>query len=718
MKQLLVKKGQVLVEQVPAPIVSPNNVLVQVHYSCISPGTEMTTVKGSGEPIYKRLLKRPEYIKKAFDLVKEKGFSNARSLLQGKIDASQPIGYSASGIVVAIGINVTGIFVGDRVACAGAGYANHAEMIDVPVNLVVKLDPEMSLDLASTVTLGAIALQGVRRAAPVLGEFVVVFGLGILGQLTVQMLKNAGCRVIGIDLDQKRIDLGLEGGLEVGINPAVHDIVERVNLHTHNLGADTVIIAAAAAGDDIINQSMKICRKKGKVVLVGSVSLDFSREEFYRKEIDFLISTSYGPGRYDAQYEEDGQDYPYAYVRWTENRNMGEYLRQVHEGNIRLDALIDKSFSVTEAPDVYTNLKSGTLKSMVIVLSYPLESDSLSISRSVRLASQSITNPLSRINVAIAGAGGFAQSTHLPNLKQLNADFNVHSVMNRTGSNALGVAKQFDANVATTDYAELLADPEVNLIMICTRHNLHANMTLDALKAGKNVFVEKPLAMNTDELAEIEEFYRINGDNAPVLLTGFNRRFSGAAAIIGKHTADSTTPMLINYKMNAGFIANEVWVQGPEGGGRNIGEACHIYDLFNHLTRSACISVSVDHISPTGLQWNSNDNFVATLKYANGSVCTLTYTSMGAKGFPKETCEVFFDGQVLILNDYKEVVHHSAMGKKIYNCSGKGHLEELEALADCLKGNKAWPITLEEQISATEISFKVEELLNTISIKN
>lgn len=702
-------------EQVPAPVVSPNNVLVQVHYSCISPGTEMTTVKGSGEPIYKRLLKRPEYIKKAFDLVKEKGFNNAKSLLQGKMDASQPIGYSASGIVIAIGINVTGISVGDPVACAGAGYANHAEVIDVPVNLVVKLDPDMSLDLASTVTLGAIALQGVRRSSPVLGEFVVVFGLGILGQLTIQMLKNAGCRVIGIDLDQNRIDLGIKGGVELGINPGTEDVVERVNLYTNNMGADTVIIAAAASGDDIINQSMKICRKKGKVVLVGSVSLNFSREDFYRKEIDFLISTSYGPGRYDSFYEEDGQDYPYSYVRWTENRNMHEYLRLLHEGNIQLDALIDKNFTLNDAPRVYADLKSGVLKSMVIILNYPAEVQAPATSRLVRLAGA--TSNSSKINVGIAGAGGFAQSTHLPNLKQLSSHYEIHTVMNRTGSNALSVANQFNAKVATTDYAELLSDPAVNLVMICTRHNLHASMTFAALKAGKNVFVEKPLAMSMEELWEIKEFYKSN-QSAPVLMTGFNRRFSSAAGIVTKLINGSTTPLLINYKMNAGFISNEVWIQGLEGGGRNIGEACHIYDLFNYLTGSICISVSVDHVTPVGLQWKTNDNFVATLKYRNGSVCTLTYTSMGANNFPKESCEIFFDGQVIVLNDYKEIIQYNSKGKKVYNCSGKGHLEELAVLADCLNESGQWPISLEEQLSATEISFKVEELLNTISINN
>jgi len=504
--------------------------------------------------------------------------------------------------------------------------------------------------------------------------------------------------------------------MEVGINPVLQDVVERVNLHTNNLGADTVIITAAATADDIINQSMKICRKKGKVVLVGSVSLDFSREDFYRKEIDFLISTSYGPGRYDSLYEEDGQDYPYAYVRWTENRNMQEYLRLLNQGNIQIDALINKSFSLTDAPGVYADLKSGLIKSMVIILNYPVEAKEATISRLIKLPDSNKGNPGS-IKVGIAGAGGFAQSTHLPNLRQLNSEFEIYSIMNRTGSNALGIAKQFEANIATTDYAELLSDPEVNLVMICTRHNLHASMTLDALKSGKNVVVEKPLAMTSQEIADIKDFYQSN-TNAPLLMTGFNRRFSSASGIIKKLTRATTTPLLINYKMNAGFIANDVWVQGIEGGGRNIGEACHIYDLFNYLIGSSCISVSVDYITPVRMQWKITDNFIATLKYSNGSVCTLSYTSMGVKTYPKESCEIFFDGQVIMLNDYKEIIHYNSKGKKIYNCSGKGHIEELAALAKCLNKGGAWPITLEDQFSATEISFKVEQLLNTISAPN
>lgn len=706
MKQLLVKKGKIFVEQVPIPLVDANHILVKVAYSCISPGTEMTTLKGSGEPLYKRLIKKPEYLKKVYDLVKEKGIIQAKSLLKGKVEAAYPIGYSASGTVVAVGQNVIGILPGDKVACAGAGHANHAEYIDVPVNLVVKLPEGMDLSEASTVTLGAIALQGVRRTNPLIGERVVVFGLGILGQLTVQLLKNNGCIVIGIDVDQTRVELAMKNGMDVGINAVQFDSVERVLKNTGHYGADAVIITAAASGDTIIDQAMKMCRKKGRVVLVGSVSLAFSREEFYKKEIDFLISTSYGPGRYDEVYEDEGMDYPFAYVRWTENRNMEEYLRLIHVKKISLSHFTNNSFTVNDAPLVYEQLVGGFLKDMLIVLTYPSTNGKVNVETTIRVTEN--YKDSGRINIAVIGAGGFAQSTHLPNINHLSSNFAIHTILNRNGANAISVAKQFSAKNATTNFTEVLNDPEIGLVMICTRHDLHAGMTIEALKAGKHVFVEKPLAMNNEELLLIEEFYKSSDAQKPLLMTGFNRRFSEAAVQMMKLIEKSTTPLIINYRMNAGFIPPDFWVHGKEGGGRNIGEACHIYDLFNYLTGARCEIVSASAIDPKGKQWNRNDNFVTVLKYSDGSVCTLTYTSMGDKAVSKESCEIYFDGQILQMNDYKEVLHYSSKGKKVISCNGKGHLQELEALRDTLTEGKEWPISLEDQLAATRISFEVD----------
>ena len=713
MKQLLVRKGKIIVEDVPMHVPNLNNVLVKVAYSCISPGTEMTTVKGSGEPLYKRLIKKPEYLKKAYDLIKQKGLVQAKSVLKGKVDAAYPIGYSASGIVVAVGKNVTGFVPGDKVACAGAGHANHAEYIDVPVNLVVRLSDAIDLAEASTVTLGAIALQGVRRTNPTLGERIVVFGLGILGQLTVQLLKNNGCYVIGVDVNAHRVNMALKNGMDIGINANEDETIERVLKHSDNFGADAVIITAAASGDSIIDQAMKMCRKKGRVVLVGSVSLAFSREDFYKKEIDFLISTSYGPGRYDDTYEDEGIDYPFAYVRWTENRNMEEYLRLLQQRRILISDYINGSYTINNAPEVYENLVQGKLKDMLIILAYPFAELHAKVDTTIKIAGSN--NRLGKVNVAVIGAGGFAQSTHLPNLNHLSSDFSIHTILNRNGSNAVTVAKQFGAKFATTNYSEVLSNDEVSLVLICTRHDLHAGMTIEALRSGKHVFVEKPLAINEEELLQIQEFYNSNVVNKPLLMTGFNRRFSEAATKIKKIIEKSTTPLIINYRMNAGFIAPEFWVHRKEGGGRNIGEACHIYDLFNFLIGDRCESVVASAIDPIGKQWNRNDNFVVILKYANGSVCTLTYTSMGDNFVPKEICDIYFDGQIIQMNNFNEFIHYGTKGKKLTSCKGKGHLEELEVLRDALINNKKWPISLKDQLSATRISFEVEnQILNCL----
>lgn len=709
MKQLLVKNGNIIIEDVPRPIVGPNNILVKVLYSCISPGTEIATVKGSGQSLYRRLIKKPEYLVKVYDLIKEKGLIQAKSLLSSKINSAYPIGYSASGVVVSVGENVTNMELGDFVACAGAGYANHADFIDVPVNLVVRLDNNINLAEASTVTLGAIALQGVRRTKPTMGECIVVVGLGILGQLTIQFLKNNGCIVIGVDVDESRVKLGLKNGLNFGINASEQNVVERVLKFTENYGSDAVIITASASNDNIIDQSMHFCRKKGRVVLVGNVSINFSREEFYKKEIDFLISTSYGPGRYDETYEVEGIDYPLPYVRWTENRNMEEYIRQLNQNKIILSDYLSQHFDIEEAPQVYKKMQNGELENLLFILKYDSRNEERVDDAQVYLHNQPFNK--NKINIAMIGSGGFARSTHLPNINQLSSTFSIHTIMNRSGATAISVAKQFNSKIATSDFSTVLNDDEVDVIMICTRHDLHASMTLEGLKSNKHVFVEKPLALNEEELKKIELFYGNDFTNKPILMTGFNRRFSDSIKKIKNLIKPSTTPLIINYRMNAGFIPQESWIHGKEGGGRNIGEACHIYDLFNFLTEAKCISIYATSITPKQKQWSKNDNFSVILKYDNGSICNLTYTSMGSNAVEKEKCEIYFDGQIIEMIDFKKVKHFSSNSKNEFSFDGKGHFQELKAFEFTLKNGGKWPISLYDQIAATKMSFEVEKQL-------
>lgn len=706
MKQVLIKSGSAFVEEVPAPKVGRKNILVRVTHSCISVGTEMAGMKMSGLPLYQRALKQPENVKRVLDMMRDQGIKRTLDRVLGKLSAGSATGYSASGIVIELGEEVEGFAVGDCVACAGAGIANHAEIIDVPVNLAVKIPQNLEMGIASTVTLGAIAMQGVRRAQPTLGETFVVVGLGILGQITAQILSANGCRVIGVDLDSKRVQLALDNGMDVGINPATENYVERVLKHSDGLGADGVIVTAATASNEVISEAMQACRKKGRVVLVGDVGLDLNRADFYKKELDFLISSSYGPGRYDPSYEEGGQDYPIAYVRWTENRNMQAYIDLLGRTKINLNNLSHPPYPIDKANAAYEALKKEGDKPLLVLLEYPVREGI----QTTRVALHTLEAKSGQIRVALAGASSFAQGMHLPNMVKLRDRFTLHAVMSRTGANARAVATQYEAAYCTSEYADILKDADVDLVMIATRHNLHAQMVLQALHAGKHVFVEKPLALQEEEITQIERFYAEN-PKGPLLMVGFNRRFSPAIQSICRALENRTTPIIANYRMNAGFIPRDHWVHGEEGGGRNIGEACHIYDAFNALTGNSDIeAINAYSITPSTTQWGKNDNFVATIKYKDGSLCTLTYTALGDKSHPKERMEVFADGKVIVMDDYKSVTVHGGKHKGwTASAAQKGQMEELEALAETLQKGSQWPISLADQLQASRISFEIEK---------
>ncbi len=705
MRQLLIKDGSVYVAEVPAPDVGARNVLVRVAYSCISSGTEMVSVQMSGLPLYKRALRQPANVKKVLDMVRQQGLRHAMQRVQGTLNAGSPTGYSVSGTVIAIGDEVDGLGVGDRVACAGAGIANHAEFVDVPVNLAVRVPLDVTLADAATVTLGAIALQGVRRAAPTLGETIVVVGLGLLGQLAVQMLRANGCRVVGIDPDPLRRSIAKSAGATV-LDAVDGAHVPQIIRMTEG-GADAVIVTAASSSDVIMSEAFHACRRKGRVVIVGDVGLGLQRADFYAKEIDVLISASYGPGRYDPYYEEGGQDYPIGYVRWTENRNMAAYLSLVESGSLRLAVLDPRVFPLAEAPEAYASLRGA--KTLLALLQY--DAGSAHPMRSVALEGR--PRPADgRVRVAVVGAGGFARGMHLPNLQALKSDYEIRCVVSRTGANAKAVAQQYGAAQAATDADIALADPCIDLVLIATRHDLHASLALKALRAGKHVLVEKPLALSEDDLRGFEEFYQCGTDGKPVLMTGFNRRFSPAVLAIARMLADRSAPMIVNYRMNAGYIPVNHWVHGPEGGGRNVGEACHIYDLFHLLTGAPWTTVDAKAIRPRSAHWRADDNFVATSRHADGSVCTLTYTALGHSSHPKERMEVYCDGMVAVLDDYRSTTF---AGRPDAGWSSKtqrkGQLEELQHLAECLRRHGPWPVGLPQQLATMRLAFEVQRQL-------
>ena len=713
MKQVLIKQGQAVVEEIPAPQIEAGTVLVRVDHSCISVGTEMSGMKTSGLPLWKRALKQPQNVKKALQMVATQGLGHTKSIVQGKLSSGQPSGYSATGTVIEVGEGIDDLQPGDRVACAGAQCAHHAEVIRVPRNLTVPVPDTLDFASASTVTLGAIAMQGVRRAQPTLGETFVIIGLGILGQLTSQLLKANGCRVIGTDLDHSRIQLARELGMDIGIHPDDGDDIENVVRLTDGIGADCVIITAATPSDEVVSTAFNMCRRKGRVILVGDVGLHLNRADFYQKELDFFISTSYGPGRYDNNYEERGLDYPVAYVRWTENRNMYEYLRLISEGKVKVAPMISATYPVTEAGMAYEALKTSDPKPLMVLLSYPQPQDGVAPSRVT-------VNPMAQaagstaIRLALVGAGGFAKGMHLPNIKALSDRYHLQAVVSRTGHNAVATATQFGAKYSTTDFQEILKDPEIDAVIIATRHNLHGEMVLQALKNGKHVLVEKPLALNKEELAQIEALYAApsNSHPLPILLTGFNRRFSKYARRVHDLTKDRSNPMILNYRMNAGHIPLDHWVHTEEGGGRNIGEACHIYDLFTYLTGSKVVAVNAQAIKPATGFYRRNDNFIATMTFEDGSVATLTYTALGSKDYPKEQLQVFVDGKVIMMDDYKKLTITGAnVAGFETKLTDKGQKEELEAFAHAIRQGGEWPIPFWQQLQATEISFRVEEFL-------
>jgi len=711
MKQALVKKGIVYSEEVPAPVVSDGFVLIKVVNSCISAGTEMAGVLSSGTPLIKRILKQPEKITKAINLIRTEGFDKAYKQISGEMEAGKPTGYSVSGIVIGTGKNVEEFQPGDQVAAGGGGYAHHAEYVEVPKNLVVKMPEKLEFKDASTVALGAIAMHGIHRANLTLGEFCVVFGTGILGLLTVQMLAASGIRVIAIDLDPDRLKIAEKTGAEFIINANEEDPVKVVLNITNGYGTDAVIFTASTSSNTPLSQSFQMTRKKGKVILVGVSGMEIKRQDIYQKEIDFLISTSYGPGRYDRNYELKGIDYPYHFVRWTERRNFSEYLRLLQKRTIDLSPLISKVFSVENITKAFQSLENDSPKPLMVILDYGKpDNDFLRKSqhpqRVIHFHHKTVKNNI--VRVAIVGTGSFATHMHLPNLFSLKNKFLIRAVVDNKGHKAKAVAEQYGAHYATTDFNEVLNDAETDLVLICTRHDNHGALTLQALQYGKHVFVEKPLATKTDEVEAIEQFYNNPEKDKPLLMVGFNRRFSRYAREIKKYTDKRINPLFIHYRMNAGYIPADHWVH--ENGGRIVGEACHIIDLMSFFTGSPVTTLHVETLSPTTGKYQSSDNKSIILKYQDGSVATIEYFAVGSRELPKEYMEIHYDEKSIIMEDYKSL---KGYGSKITSLktahSEKGHLEELERLHKVLIGEtNNWPIPLEEILQTSYITLTIK----------
>lgn len=727
MRQVIVRRGNIGIEDIPAPLIEPGHVLVEVAYSLISTGTELSNVKRSGNPLILRAIKQPELVTQVMSSIRIQGIQKTVAKVRGKLDAGMPAGYSCSGIVIQTGKGINNIFPGDYVACSGSGMANHAEVVLVPNNLVTKVPSGCDLRSAASVTLGAIALQGVRRADLRIGEFVAVIGLGLLGQITVQLLVAQGCRVLGIDLDQCRVELARKMGAEYVYVPNQINVNEEINQISANHGVDATIITAASDSDLLVQQAMEITRRKGRVVIVGDVGLGLKRSPFYEKEIDFLISCSYGPGRYDGQYERKGLDYPYAYIRWTENRNMAEYLRLIATKKIQLNSIIEHEYDISNASDAYDLLRNSQEKPLGVLLSYSLGNDK---ERSVKLATR-VTKQVKtvdgKIKIAIIGPGNFAKGVHLPNLQKLSDLYHIQAIVSRNGNNARSAAQQFGANFFSTNFEDVLSAPDIDAILISTPHYLHANQVTSALKAGKHVYCEKPLVIQKDELDNILACYDLSLSSFtldaykdltlhPILMVGYNRRFSPAAQKVKDILSNRHNPLIIMYRVNAGYIPPSSWIQGNEGGGRIIGEMCHMFDLFNYWVEAPVKSISVEALTPHTESVLNTDNLSTTISYLDGSVCTLVYTALGSLKLGKEYIEIYVDGKTIVLDDFKSLrVYGAALNNWSGNLPDKGHKQALEAFAYSLKDRKDWPISLENLVEASRLSLSISEMVSGVN---
>lgn len=704
MKQAFINKGSVSVHNLPSPFIKAGCIKIKLLYSTISVGTEMSTVKGTGKSILQRALDDPKKALQVLDILKSQGLKSAKTKVAGATEKLSGMGYSVSGIVTEVGEGVYDFTVGDEVSAGGSGFALHAEYVVVPKNLVVKVPNGLDMKAASTGTVGSIALHGVRRADLRLGEYAVVVGTGLLGLLALQMLKASGVKVACTDINSKRLKLAKDLGADLIVNSLEEDPLSAVQNWSGGFGADAVLFMAATDKDEPLSQAFRMCRRKGRVVLVGVSGMNINRNDIYRDEIDFMISSSYGPGRYDDNYELKGQDYPYAYVRWTENRNIAAYLDMLTEGKINLEKLAPKIFSINDAEQAYKLIETDPEGHILTLLSFKDSNEAKEQNRYFIGKSKTARNGI--INIGLIGAGGFATSTHLPIIHKHSDKFCLKSVYNSSGDKALNAARIFQAEKIVSEPEEVYCDSEVDLVLICTRHNSHAKLVLESLKSGKHVFVEKPLAINTHELAEIEEFYKANdGKYKPILMVGFNRRFSLHAQEIKNKLAHRSSPLLIRYRMNAGFVPYDSWVH--EDGGRIIGEACHIIDLMLYLTDSEVTDYAVSALHPHGGRFKARDNRSISLTFKDGSVAVVDYFSCGNKEVSKEYLEVHYDNKSIFLDDYKSLKGYGIKVKELKSpLPAKGHEEEwIELYKSLMEGN--WPIPLENILHTTKISFVV-----------
>jgi len=697
------RSGELRLEEVPAPRLHSGGLLVANRFSLVSAGTERMKVEQASMSLLGKARARPDQVAKVLQSVRQQGLVDTARKVMDRLDSLTPLGYSSAGVVAAAGSGAGEFAVGDRVACAGAGYANHAELVYVPHNLAVKVPDGVSMEAAAFTTVGAIALQGLRQAEVAMGDTVAVIGLGLVGQLTVQLLKAAGCRVVGVDIDPRRLELARACGANLAL-PRADATPEAVRGFTQGRGVDAAIVTAATSSNDPLELAAAICRDRGRVTVVGAVRVEIPntlKSHFYEKELELRMSRSYGPGRYDPSYEEQGVDYPVGYVRWTEKRNMEAFLDLLAEGRLNLDPLITHRRPFAEAEAAYRLLTGeGAGEVVGILLDYG-EPDvaALTAPPPPPPAPEAARGPKEQVGVSLIGAGNHARAKILPPL-QASGRVRWRGVTTASGITARDVARKQNMAYVANDTRTLLDDPHTDAVVITTRHGSHAALTAAALRAGKDVFVEKPLALSEEQLREVVAAQHASGRR---VMVGFNRRFAPHAVRLSEFFTPRAAPLMMLYRVNAGYQAPTNWYQDPvQGGGRIVGECGHFVDLMAFLAGAPPSRVVARAVADPSLP--TPDNVAITVDFADGSVGTLVYSSAGDLSYPKERLEVFGQGRVGVLDDFRTLT--LAGGGKQRELSDrlqqdKGHAAQMAAFVEAASGRVPWPVSFDEQVATT-----------------
>lgn len=698
------KNGRIRLESVEPPAVKEGGVLIETRYSVVSTGTEGMKVKEGKMGYIGKARARPDHVKKVVQTVQQQGLSATYQKVMNKLDSLTPLGYSASGIITAVGPGAEEFHVGQQVACAGAGYANHAEQNFVPKNLVVAVPDGMTMEHAAFATIGAIAMQGFRQAEMQLGETACVIGLGLIGQLLVQILCAAGIRVIGIDLMANRCVRAEELGALRGVLASDSSLPSTIAQVTRGIGIDCVFICAGGNTNAPIELAVDVIRDRGRIVDIGKTRLDLPWNDFYLKELDVRFSRSYGPGRYDVNYEEKGIDYPVGYVRWTERRNMAAFLDLVATGKISIDPVIDRTISFDKAEEVYQELASGNANTsgLGVVFRYgDRDQSDLRLPKFQAGGKIKSSAASGKLGFGVIGAGNYASSMLLPYLVQ-NEAVVLKEVATATSLSAANAKQRFEFERTSTDYRSTLAADDIQAVVIATRHASHAPMTVEALRTGKTVYVEKPLAIDIEELEAVRS--TVTEENNDRLMVGFNRRFSPMMNKLRALLPQDFVPLVMHYRVHAGPIEADSWYLDSSGqGSRFIGEAGHFFDIFSYLTAARPVTVTACCLRPTTPTQDELENVSVTVEYENGSIGNLLYLTQGGLKVPKEYLEIFGGGRTVQLHNFEHMVVYEGAGRKTIKSrsTGKGQKEEIERFVSAVRSGAEMPISLESIFDTT-----------------